>query len=83
MPGEKLMFCQRPRRPIDLNALAVEVNRREGGAVKLPQAQVAEVQRHVLDCLAEEFARNPKGVIALLEGRQEKPSRTQRQGSPV
>lgn len=64
-----LVFSLKRRRAVDLNALACEVAKREGLKVNQPIAQVEEVQRHVLDLLAEEFHGNPAGVVKLLKDR--------------
>lgn len=64
-----LVITRKPKKKVNLQMLAIDVSRREGGKVNLPIAQVSEVQRHVLDLLAEELRRNPKGVIALLKER--------------
>jgi len=52
--------------PIDEHALSVRVSKAEGKKVELPIGQVKEVQKIVLDLLAQEWRRNPRGVIRLL-----------------
>ena len=52
--------------PIDENQLSVKVSAAEGKKVELPIGQIKEVQKVVLDLLAEHWRRNPRGVIRLL-----------------
>lgn len=52
--------------PIDENQLSVRVSKAEGKKVELPIGQIKEVQKIVLDLLAQEWRSNPRGVIRLL-----------------
>ena len=52
--------------PVDENTLSVQVSKTEGKKVELPIGQIKEVQKIVLDLLAQEWCRNPRGVIRLL-----------------
>ena len=54
---------------INQNKMAIEVTKREGGKVPVNIAQVKEVQKHVLDVLAEQ---SDKDVLALLNRRRKK-----------
>jgi len=64
-----IILTMKPKRRINLNTLAREVAEREGGKVNLKIAQISEAQRHVIDLLALEFNRNPRGVVELFAKR--------------
>ena len=51
---------------IDEHQLSVKVSKAEGKKVELPIGQIKEVQKVVLDLLAEHWRHNPRGVIRLL-----------------
>ena len=70
-----LVLSLKPTREIDENRLAVEVTRREGKKVELPIGQVKEVQKLVLDLLAEHWRDNPRGVVRLLRKHRSEASR--------
>ena len=61
-----LVLSLKPAREIDENRLAVAVTHREGKKIELPIGQVKEVQKIVLDLLAEHWRANPRGVVRLL-----------------
>lgn len=52
---------------MNLNKLAVEICKREGGKINLPVAQVKEVLRHALDIFA--FEVEMKDLLRLLTSR--------------
>ena len=70
-----LVLSLKPTREIDENRLAVEVTRREGKKIELPIGQVKEVQKIVLDLLAEHWQVNPRGVGRLLRKHRSEASR--------
>ena len=61
-----VLLTLRRNRPIDEHQMSVEVAKIEGKKVELPIGQIKEVQKIVLDLLAQEWSRNPLGVIRLL-----------------
>ena len=52
--------------PIDENLLSLKVAKIEGKKIELPIGQIKEVQKVVLDLLAEQWRHNPRGVVNLL-----------------
>ena len=60
-----VLLTLRRNRPIDEHQMSVEVAKIEGKKVELPIGQIKEVQKIVLDLLAQEWSRNPLGVIRL------------------
>lgn len=64
-----IVLSLKPKRPVNLNDLAVAVSKLESGAVNQPIAQISESMARVLDCLGVEFRANPRGVAAMLRTR--------------
>lgn len=63
------IFSRKPKQRIDLNRLAHTVAGIEGKLDSQNIAQICEIQKIVLDLLADEWRANPRGVAELLERR--------------
>lgn len=63
----------KPRRRVDLHKLVTEATRREGEApgwtAPVNIAQASSIGKHVLDLLAAEWRKNPRGLVKMLEAR--------------
>lgn len=62
-----LLLTLKPKQTINENLLAINAAGREGNAVSQNIGQIKETIKITLDLLADEWERNPRGVVALLK----------------